>query len=131
LLLRHSSHTPHVVAKNSHGMVRTVERRLELLRKAAVYYVRPNSHYARVPGVSFGLLCFEYSKAVRGTALPRILRVVTNQVGRQVEAQTRGMLVIHGSARELEDSTKAVASVPDVHDVFVRCHVGVGDTSGY
>src|SRR5437870_10014147 len=70
LLLRDSRQTPAVVAKKAHVTVRTVERRLERLRKAAVYYARPNFHYARVPGVSFGLLCFEYSKAVRGAALP-------------------------------------------------------------
>ena len=131
LLLRDSRQTPAVVAKKAHVTVRTVERRLERLRKAEVYYVRPNFHYARVPGVSFGLLCFEYSKAVRGTALPRILRVVTNQVGRQVEAPTRGMLVIHGSARELDDSAKAVASIPGVHDVILRVLVGEVESPGF
>jgi len=120
VLMRDSRQTPAVVAKKAHVTVRTVERRLERLRTAGVYYIRPNFHFARVPGVSFGLLCFEYPKAMQGTALRRILRTVTNQVGRQVEAPTRGILMIYGSARELDDSAKAIASIPGVHGVVLR-----------
>src|SRR3989475_2693093 len=96
LLLRDSRQTPAVVAKKTHVTVRTVERRLERLRKAGVYYVRPNFHFARVPGVSFAMVCFAYSERDRAAALRQILRLVTNQIGRQLEAPTRGLLVVHG-----------------------------------
>jgi hypothetical protein len=119
------------VAKNAHVTVRTVERRLGRLRKAGVYFVRPIFRFARVPGVSFGLLCFEYSKGTRGVALRQILRIVTNQVGRQVEAPTRGQLVIHGSARELDESAGAVASVPGVRDVVLRTLLGEVEAPGF
>ena len=131
ILLRDSRQTPAAVAKKAHVTVRTVERRLERLREAGVYYVRPNFHFARVPGVSFALLCFEYSKAARGMALRRILGTVTNQVGRQIEAPTRGLLVIHGSARELDDSASAVASIPGVHNVILRVLVGEIESPGF
>src|SRR3989442_1602258 len=131
LLLRDSRQTPAVVAKKAHVTVRTVERRLERLRKAGVYFVRPIFQFARVPGVSFGLLCFEYSKGARGVALREILRIVTNQVGRQVEAPTRGLLVIHGSARELDHAVRAVAAVPGVRDVFLRILVGEVESPGF
>jgi DNA-binding Lrp family transcriptional regulator len=131
VLMRDSRQTPAGVAKRAHVTVRTVERRLGRLRKAGVYYVRPVFHYARVPGVSFGLLCFEYSKGARGAALRQILRMVTNQVGRQVEAPTRGALVIYGSARELDDSARAVASIPGVHHVILRVLVGEVESPGF
>jgi len=131
VLLRDSRQTPAAVAKNAHVTVRTVERRLGRLQKAGVYFVRPIFRFARVPGVSFALLCFEYSKGARGVALRQILRIVTNQVGRQVEAPTRGQLVIHGSARELDDAVRAVASVPGVRDVFLRILVGEVESPGF
>jgi DNA-binding Lrp family transcriptional regulator len=131
ILLRDSRQTPAAVAKKAHVTVRTVERRLERLRKAGVYYVRPIFHFARVPGVSFALLCFEYSRAAREQALRRILRTVTNQVGRQIEAPTRGLLVLHGSMRELDDSASAVASIPGVHNVILRVLVAEVESPGF
>jgi DNA-binding Lrp family transcriptional regulator len=131
ILLRDSRQTPAAMAKEAYITVRTVERRLERLREAGVYYVRPNFHFARVPGVSFGLLCFGYARAVRGKALRRILGTVTNQVGRQIEAPTRGMLIIHGSAAELDDSASAVASIPGVHDVILRVLVAEVESPGF
>lgn len=131
VLLRDSRQTPAVVSKKAHVTVRTVERRLERLRKAGAYYVRPNFRFARVPGVSFAFLCFEYSKGARGTALRQILRTVSNQVGRQVEAPTRGQIVIYGSARELDDTARAVASIPGVHDVGLRIFLGDVESPGF
>jgi len=131
VLLHDSRQTPTAVAKKAHVTVRTVERRLGRLRKAGVYFVRPIFHFAQVPGVSFGFLCFEYSKGAREVALRQILRIVTNQVGRQVEAPTRGQLVIYGSARELDDAVQAVASIPGVRDVFLRTLVGEVEAPGF
>lgn len=131
VLLRDSRQTPAVVAKKAHVTVRTVERRLERLRKAGAYYVRPNFRFARVPRVSFGFLCFEYSKGARGPALRQVLRTVTNQVGRQVEAPTRGQLVIHGSARELDDTARVVASIPGVRNVVLRIFLGDVQSPGF
>lgn len=130
-LLRDSRQTPAAVAKKAHVTVRTVERRLGRLRKAGVYYVRPVFHFGRIPGVSFGLLCFQYSKGKRSTALRQVLRTVTNHIGRQVEAPTRGMLLVHGSARELDDSARAAASVPGVHGVILRTFLGEVEAPGF
>jgi DNA-binding Lrp family transcriptional regulator len=131
ILLQDSRRTPAVFAKKTHVTVRTVERRLERLRTAGVYYVRPVLHFGRVPGVSFGLLCFQYSGGVHGTALRQVLRLVTNQIGRQVEAPTRGMLLIHGSARELSESADLAASVSGVHDVVLRTFLGETEAPGF
>lgn len=131
VLQRDSRQTPTALAKKTGVTVRTVERRLERLRKAGVYYIRPNFHFTHVPGVSFGLLCFRYSARDRVAGLRQILRIVTNQVGRQVEAPTRGMLVIYGSAHELDASAKAVASVPGVREVILRILVGEVESPGF
>ncbi len=131
VLLRDSRQTPAVVAKKAHVTVRTVERRLERLRTAGVYYVRPIFHFGRIPGVSFGLLCFQYSEGERSTALRQVLRLVTNQIGRQVEAPTRGILLIHGSMRELSESAEIAASVPGVHDVVLRTFLGETEAPGF
>src|SRR2546425_10398558 len=114
ILLNDSRQTPAAVAKKADVTVRTVERRLGRLREAGVYFVRPNFHFGRVSGVSFGLLYFEYSKGKRAAALRAVLRALPNHVGRQVEAPTRGLLLIHGSAHELDEYARAAASVPGV-----------------
>ncbi len=131
VLLQDSRQTPAAIAKKTHVTVRTVERRLERLRTAGVYYIRPIFHFGRIPGVSFGLLCFQYSGGARGTVLRRVLRLVTNQIGRQVEAPTRGMLLVHGSARELSESAELAASVPGVHDVVLRTFLAETEAPGF
>jgi DNA-binding Lrp family transcriptional regulator len=131
VLLRDSRQTPAFVAKKARVTVRTVERRLEKLRRAGVYYVRPIFHFARISGVSFGLLCFQYSGGERGAVLRQVLGLVTNHIGRQVEAPTRGMLLVHGSARELSESAEIVASVPGVHDVVLRTFLGEIEAPGF
>jgi DNA-binding Lrp family transcriptional regulator len=129
VLLRDSRQTPAAIARKAHVTVRTVERRLERLREAGVYYVRPLLNFGRVPGVSFGLLFFSYPEAQRVSALGQILRLVTNQIGRQVEAPTRGMLMVQGSASELNDSARDAASVPGVYDVILRTILGDVESS--
>jgi len=119
-LIRDSRQTPTVLAKKVHVTVRTVERRLERLRREEVHYIRPLFHFAGVPGVTFALLCFSYAARQREAALRTVLERITNYVGRQVEAPTRGQLAIYGSARELDDSARAVASIPGVNDVRLR-----------
>jgi DNA-binding Lrp family transcriptional regulator len=131
VLLQDSRQTPAAIAKKTHVTVRTVERRLERLRTGGVYYVRPIFHFGRIPGVSFGLLCFQYSGGARGTVLRRVLRLVTSQIGRQVEAPTRGMLLIHGSARELSESAELAASVPGVNEVVLRTFLGETEAPGF
>jgi DNA-binding Lrp family transcriptional regulator len=130
-LVRDSRQTPTVLAKKLHITVRTVERRLGRLRKAGVYYIRPLFRFTRIPGVTFALLSFGYPAGEREAALRQILERVTNQVGRQVEAPTRGQLAIYGSAREIDHSAKAVASIPGVRDVLLRILLGELETPGF
>src|SRR2546428_6039700 len=130
-LIRDSRQTPTVLAKKLHVTVRTVERRLERLRNEEVHYIRPLFHFAGVRGVTFALLCFSYAAREREAALGAILERITNLVVRQVEAPTRGMLGTYGSARELDDSAKAVASIPGVKDVRLRILLGEVDPPGF
>src|SRR5256712_9514625 len=130
-LIRDSRQTPTVLAKKLHVTVRTVERRLERLRKEEVHYIRPLVRFTGVRGVTFALLCFSYAAREREAALRTILERVTNQVERQVEAPTRGMLGTYGSARELDDSARAVASIPGVKDVRLRILLGEVDPPGF
>jgi len=131
ILLNDSRQTSAAVAKKAHVTVRTVERRLARLRKAGVYYVRPNFRFGRVSGVSFALLYFEYSKGKRVAALRELLRTLPNHVGRQVEAPTRGLLVIHGSAHELDEAARAAASVPGIREVTLRTLLREVDAPGF
>ncbi|MCI4371432.1 MAG: AsnC family transcriptional regulator [Thermoplasmata archaeon] len=128
---RDARQTPTVLAKKLHVTVRTVERRLERLRTSGVLYIRPLFRLAGVAGVTFGLLFFSYPAPEREAALGRILERVPDFVARQVEAPTRGILAIHGSARELDDTWKAVASVPGVRDVRLRILLGQLDSPGF
>lgn len=130
-LIRDSRQTPTVLARKLHVTVRTVERRLGRLRKAGVHYIRPLFRFTVVSGVTFALLAFSYPVGKREAALRQILERVTNQVGRQVEAPTRGMLAIYGSARELDLSAKDVASVSGVYDVRLRIFLGEVETPGF
>ncbi len=130
-LIRDSRQTPTVLAKKVHVTVRTVERRLERLRKEEVHYIRPLVRFTGVRGVTFALLCFSYAARDREAALRTILERITNQVQRQVEAPTRGMLGTYGSARELDDSARAVASIPGVKDVRLRILLGEVDPPGF
>ncbi|HWM52620.1 MAG TPA: hypothetical protein VNP71_05605, partial [Thermoplasmata archaeon] len=95
------------------------------------YYVRPNFRFGRVSGVSFALLYFEYSKGKRVAALRELLRTLPNHVGRQVEAPTRGLLVIHGSAHELDEAARAAASVPGIREVTLRTLLREVDAPGF
>jgi len=130
-LIRDSRQTPTVLARKMHVTVRTVERRLGRLRRVGVHYIRPLFRFAGVSGVTFALLSFSYPAEKREAALQQILGRVTNLVLRQVEAPTRGMLGIYGSARELDASAKAVASVAGVTDVRLRILLGEMATPGF
>jgi DNA-binding Lrp family transcriptional regulator len=130
-LIRDSRQTPTVLARKAHVTVRTVERRLGSLRKAGVHYIRPILRFSAVRGVTFGLLWFRYAAGDREVALPQILERVTNLVGRQVEAPTRGMVAIYGSVRELDHAAKAIASLPGVHGVQLRILLGDRQPPGF